>query len=70
MEKVYHTYQKFNIINTFKWTWREFAPFKISLAVLYSVVWIWGLAGNILKHLSLLLFLFVFDQLNEMLKDS
>ena len=53
MEKVYHTYQKFNVINTFKWTWREFAPFKIFLTVLYSVVWIWGLTGKPHKRLKL-----------------
>ena len=28
--------------------WLEHAPFKISLVILYSIVWIWGLTGKIL----------------------
>ena len=51
MGKVFLTLQKFTIIDQFKWNWREFACFKISLAVLYSIVWIWGLTGNSFYHL-------------------
>ena len=56
--------------------WHKFATFKTCLAVLYSIVWIWGITGkvlysivwiwgitgNILKHLNLLYF-FVNNQL-------
>ena len=48
LRKVYPTYQKDRIIETFKLLWRDFAPFKISLATLYSIVWIWGLTGKVL----------------------
>ena len=46
LRKVYPTYQKYYIIEIFKWNWRDFPPFKISLATLYSIVWTWGLKGN------------------------
>ena len=53
MRKVYPTLHKYYSIAIFKSSWRDFAPIKISLAVLYSIVWIWDLTGNIFKHLHL-----------------
>ena len=48
MQKVHPEKQKSWNIEFLKWNWRDFAPFKISLAVLYSIVWIWDLTGKVL----------------------
>ena len=37
-----------HIIHDFKSAWHHYAPFKISLLVLYSIVWISGLTGKVL----------------------
>ena len=53
IRRVFPTYQKDHIIRDFEYNWHWHAPFKISLSVLYSIVWIWGLTGNSFKHLHL-----------------
>ena len=56
MQKVHSAIQKSWNIDDIKWNWRDFVPFKISLAVLYSIVWIWGLTGNFLNIKSVGIF--------------
>ena len=51
MKKISLAGQKSMVIVRLKWQWRNFAPFKISLSVLYSMMWIWGLTGNILYNI-------------------
>ena len=57
MHKFWPTVQKYANLLTVKLNWRFYAPFKISLLVLYSIVWIWGLTGKILEHLSVVIFI-------------
>ena len=46
IRKVIPTAQRHSIVELSKWNWHDSAPFKTSLAVLYGIVWIWGLTGK------------------------
>ena len=64
LRKVYPSVRRTVMIYVMKSEWRRNAPIKISLVVLYSIVCICGLTGNILdQHLNMLLFLNMTGQL-------